>query len=528
MAYSRLEADEISREEVVLWDVPASRERAVLHGSSVTRNSNLPSGVRNPFFSSDGMLLLTHHLPKNGPRLWDVATGRLLLDLPAEDDWVFFSPDGRWLAGVPSVPMTNSLDPVDVRVFCRSDKPSPAPVIRGKAAKPSATPPSLPEPPTSEARQTFQAIRQEAEKFDRELMPQFGDITKPGPQRDRLEREWTTAHLRFGARFLKVARDFPSDPAALEALEHALRSTGGYAGGEMGKLRDEAVGLILRDHQRSPLLSSLIFYMSRPSTDSAEKALADLAENSPHRNIRGRAAWRLAEALAEKADTARLIRALPELLDDPELASRKHQMKRLQTIDPDAVARSAEDWFGRVRDRYADVPANDAQKDTLGESAESGLFALRNLAVGKVAPDIKGDDLDGKRFHLNDYRGKVVVLIFCGHWCGPCRQMNPQKQQLVERYAGKPFALVEVNSDDDREAVKRIMRKEKLTWRCWFDGGREGAIARRWGVQSWPTIFLLDGNGVIRFKELRGPMLDRVVDRLVKESEDASAKRRLP
>jgi len=62
------------------------------------------------------------------------------------------------------------------------------------------------------------------------------------------------------------------------------------------------------------------------------------------------------------------------------------------------------------------------------------------------------------------------------------------------------------------------MRKEKLTWRCWFDGGREGPIARRWGVYRWPTIFVLDAKGVIRYKELRGPMLDRIVDRLMKEN----------
>ena len=69
--------------------------------------------------------------------------------------------------------------------------------------------------------------------------------------------------------------------------------------------------------------------------------------------------------------------------------------------------------------------------------------------------------INGQPFKLSDYRGKVVVLIFCGHWCGPCRQMNPQKQELVERHADKPFALLEVNSDDDREAVKRTMAKEK-------------------------------------------------------------------
>lgn len=517
VAYSRLETDEIEREEVVLWDVKSGRERAVLHGPAATTNRGMPSGVRNPFFSPDGSTVYTSDPFGKNLRLWDVATGKRLLDLPAEIGSVYFSTNGKWLAAVPGLLHPNQ-GPRDIRVFHLSERKLPPPVILGEAAKPSPPPPPPPEAPKSEARLAFDAVRQEAQHYDQDLAPKLRD-TKDAAERERLERERSTAYERFAATALNVARDFPKDPAALEALEFVLRSTAATEG-EAGKLRDEALALILRDHRLSPELSNLVYWMSHLYADSAEKTLARIADDSPHRAIRGRAAWRLAEALATKAEMARLIRALPELLDDPELAHRKNRLKQLRTIDPNAVARKAEEWYVKVREKYADVTWYEGSKDTLGPSAESGLFALRHLALGKVAPDIDGEDLDGKRFHLQDYRGKVVVLIFCGHWCGPCRQMNPQKQRLVERYAGKPFALLEVNSDDDREAVKRTMRKEKLTWRCWFDGSREGAIARRWGVHSWPTIFILDGKGVIRFKELRGPMLDRVVERLVKEGDD--------
>lgn len=510
VVYSRLEADETQREEVVLWDVASGKERAVLRTPEGVRN--LPRG-----FSSVGSALLTADGYMKNLRLWDIATGRCILRFPAEVRSVFFSRDGRWLAGKRA--FNPNEDPGDIRIYYLSDRTLPPPVVCGEAGKPTSPPQPPPEPPKSEAARALDAVRQQAQKFDEEALPKFKDA-KPGPQRGRLEREWAEAHLRFGRQFLKVARDFPTDPASLEALDYALRSVGGHATGEMSNLREEVLAVILREHQNSPELSNLLFRMSSLYADSAEKALTTLAEKSTHRPIRGRAAWRLAETLANKAESSRQIRALPELFDDPELTDRKSYMKDLQKIDPDSVAHSAEEWYVKVHDQYADVPVNDGQKITLGESAESGLFALRNLALGKIAPDIEGEDLDGKRFHLSDCRGKVVVLLFCGHWCGPCRQMNPQKQQLVERYAGEPFALVEVNSDDDREAVKRIMRKEKLTWRCWFDGGREGPIARRWGVHSWPTIFILDSNGVIRFKELRGPMLDRIVERLMRETAD--------
>jgi peroxiredoxin len=171
-----------------------------------------------------------------------------------------------------------------------------------------------------------------------------------------------------------------------------------------------------------------------------------------------------------------------------------------------------------VKEKYADVAESEAEPGTLGDAAERGLFALRNLGLGKTAPDIEGEDLDGERFKLSDYRGRVVVPIFCGRWCGPCREMDPHKQRLVERLHDRPFALLEVNSDEDREAVRRAMRKEKLTWHCWFDGGREGPISRRWNVHLWPTVYVLDARGTIRYKDLREQPLEEAVTRLLEEA----------
>ncbi len=518
IAYSRLEPDETEHEEVVLWDVPSGRERAVLRVPHGKQNPFVSSGVHNPFFSPDGTTIATTDPFGKNLRLWNGASGRPLLDLPPEVRFAYFSSDGQWLAGTPDAFQSSGT----IRVFHLSDKPLRPPVVRGTEAKPTPpppSPPSQPEPPKSEAVRALEAVRQDTEKYEQQALPKLREI-EAGPKRKRLEQEWSEAHLRFGTAALKVVRDFPADPAALEALEFVLHSTNWDPAGELSKLRDEAIATILCDHRRSPNLTFLLYTMSRQYTDSADKALVEIAESNPHRAMRGRAAWVLACELADKSETSRLIRALPEMLDDPELdAATKSRLKKWRDADPDAIARQAEQWYAKARDQYADIPLDEVNKETLGQNAEHGLFALRNLALGKLAPDIESEDLDGKRFHLNEYRGKVVVLIFCGHWCGPCRQLNPQKQQLVERYADKPFALVEVNSDEDRETVKRIMRKEKLTWRCWFDGGREGPIARRWGVHRWPTIFVLDGKGVIRYKDLRGPMLDRVVDRLLKESE---------
>jgi hypothetical protein len=98
--------------------------------------------------------------------------------------------------------------------------------------------------------------------------------------------------------------------------------------------------------------------------------------------------------------------------------------------------------------------------------------------------------------------------------------MYPHERSLVKRLQGKPFALLGVNSDSDREKLKSVLKDEQITWRSWFDGGGPGGpIARRWQIQFWPSIFVIDAQGVIRAKDLEGPDLDRVLDTLLAELE---------
>jgi hypothetical protein len=77
--------------------------------------------------------------------------------------------------------------------------------------------------------------------------------------------------------------------------------------------------------------------------------------------------------------------------------------------------------------------------------------------------------------------------------------MYPHERSLVERFAGKRFALVGINSDRDKEALKARLQEEGITWRSFWDGP-DGPIAKTWNVQAWPTIYMVDVEGKIRFK----------------------------
>jgi hypothetical protein len=98
--------------------------------------------------------------------------------------------------------------------------------------------------------------------------------------------------------------------------------------------------------------------------------------------------------------------------------------------------------------------------------------------------------------------------------------MYPYERSLVKRLENKPFALLGVNSDQDREAVKSVMHRENITWRSWWDGGStHGPIATKWQIESWPSIYVLDHKGKIRYSNLHPENLDRAVDKLLKEVE---------
>ena len=96
--------------------------------------------------------------------------------------------------------------------------------------------------------------------------------------------------------------------------------------------------------------------------------------------------------------------------------------------------------------------------------------------------------------------------------------MYAHERSLVEKYADKPFAIVGVNSDRDRDKLKERMAEEEITWPSFFDGGGTGGpIASAWNVSGWPTIYVLDAEGRIRFKDVRGEAMDAALEELMGE-----------
>ena len=107
--------------------------------------------------------------------------------------------------------------------------------------------------------------------------------------------------------------------------------------------------------------------------------------------------------------------------------------------------------------------------------------------------------------------------------------MYSHERSLVKKQEGKPFVLIGVNSDVDREKLKEVRTKQEITWRSFWNGGStSGPISTVWNVHGWPTLYLLDHKGVIQHKHVGSPgdeVLDKEIAKLVAEAEKAAPAR---
>jgi len=100
--------------------------------------------------------------------------------------------------------------------------------------------------------------------------------------------------------------------------------------------------------------------------------------------------------------------------------------------------------------------------------------------------------------------------------------MYDHERSLVKKYRDRPFVLVGVNTDQDAAALKHVQEERGITWRSFADGPPRGPIATAWKIQGFPTMYLIDAQGVIRYSHLGPPPADELdgqIDRLVKEIE---------
>jgi peroxiredoxin len=157
------------------------------------------------------------------------------------------------------------------------------------------------------------------------------------------------------------------------------------------------------------------------------------------------------------------------------------------------------------------------KESPMGRGIPDAVNANINTKIGAVALDFVQNDPSGKKIKLSDLKGKYLLIDFWASWCGPCRKENPNLVSLYQKFNGQGFEILGVSLDQPGQYTNwvKAIKDDNLSWQQVSDlKGWDNEVARKYGVRSIPTSFLLDPNGKIIAKDLRGVELAKKLEEI--------------
>ncbi len=223
----------------------------------------------------------------------------------------------------------------------------------------------------------FAAIAKEMQEKESAALKRFREAKDP-QEKKKIRDEFFTLKEAGQNKLFELAKKHPREEAAFAAISFAA-----------ARGNAQAIDLVLQHHLENKNIGMLCVQLSMDGNAQANKLIRAVLEKAKNQETRGTATLALAMSLKNQADASEDEKLVPQLQADSE--------KLFVTIEKDFAALK--------------TPLGVA-----GEVAKKSLFELRNLSVGRTAPDLTGEDLEGKAIKLSDYRGKVIFLDFWAHW----------------------------------------------------------------------------------------------------------------
>ena len=333
------------------------------------------------------------------------------------------------------------------------------------------------------------------------------ELVDPAPALEKMNVWLANNPLNSMAdKFFAINKQFPKNQAGLSAVT-LLISQGS------GELKDKAIEILISEYANDDrIIKNMNAITTGLPSKNTEKWLRQLVEKTENKRVQG-------TALFAHIDYIRSVRQVREFAKrKPDFAAQAGEAVNayLKNYDFEQAQEERYAILTKLSKEFAGVPSGIVNQ-TFKQRADKLLYITDKLSVGKMAMDIEGEDLDGKPMELKEFRDKVVLLFFWGDWAPPAQRMYSHLRSIEKKLKGKPFEIVGFNSDDERDFAKAMVKYQQFGWRNFWLGGKQGPITKDWKVTSWPTTYLLDGTGKIRFKQIQKEDLDNGITALMAE-----------
>ena len=306
----------------------------------------------------------------------------------------------------------------------------------------------------------------------------------------------------YPKKFLSFAQ-LKNDDASLKACEFITLKF------YLDHSRYTATELALKQHRKKRMfpqfVGNLVYkYDDDPRVDAYLSNLAKSTDPIP----KSVALYQQARLIIDRRDW---------LQDEPERYDDILPDSLIRDLQSDGSKKRAKQLLAQVIELAPNVKYLHDSDRPLVAFATQDLFVLEQLQCGDKIPPVSGKDSENRRFSISDYQGKIVVVTFWAGWCGGCMRDLPHEVEFVESMTGRPFVWLGVNGDKDLDSLKKLELKHKVNFRSWHDG-ENGPIARQFGVHGWPAMWVIDHEGVIRYRsgasvdlKLAKPAIEKLV-----------------
>ncbi|MCS6865767.1 MAG: TlpA disulfide reductase family protein [Gemmataceae bacterium] len=340
-------------------------------------------------------------------------------------------------------------------------------------------------------------LKKKYETTFNELRERFAKA-EPADRRG-IQAEIREETLLMISKAIKIAEENPKDAVAFDAVAFILEKGGmvGVDGPDIAK----AVQILGEHHVANPKVKDFLL-LALNMGEAGEKLLKAVSEKATDNEAKGMALFLRGYLKAQNIN------------DDANEAVVAAQVKEATELLEQAMKLAPTMKVGRSGQTIADFAKREIDS----------LTAILSLGIGKPAPDVTSKLLDGKEVKLSDYKGKVVLLDIWATWCGPCRAMIPHERELVKKLKDKPFVLISVSADDKKETLEKFLEKEEMPWVHWWNDGPRSEVLTKYRVRAFPTLYIIDHNGIIKHKWIGNPgndKIDAAIEELVKVAEKA-------